>query len=182
MRRKIYNKCLPKETIENLRKMGESERNVDRHMDQVISELFHLLHRVHQCRLRFQKQGNMANVEYYMLMGIAVMTEKHPEGITMRRIADVSHMTMSAVSKKISILEKKGLVTRRNSETDRRNVYITLTEQGKMICKQEKERKHAWMKKVVERMGEEDMLQMIALSNRMFDIMEELESRETEQE
>ena len=65
---------------------------------------------------------------------------------------------------------------------DRRNVYITLTEQGKMICKQEKERKHAWMEKVVERMGEEDMLQMITLSNRMFDIMEELESRETEQE
>ena len=110
------------------------------------------------------------------------MTEKYPEGITMRRIADVSHMTMSAVSKKISILEKKGLVTRRNSETDRRNVYITLTEQGKMICKQEKERKHAWMEKVVERMGEEDMLQMITLSNRMFDIMEELESQETEQE
>ena len=120
----------------------------------------------------------MANVEYYMLMGIDVMTQKYPEGITVRKIVDVSHMTMSAASKKISILEKKGLISRRNSETDRRNVYITLTDQGKMICKQEKERKHAWIEKVIERMGEEDMLQLITLSNRMFDIMEELESEQ----
>lgn len=151
-------------------------------MEHIISELFHLLHRIHRCRLRFQKQGNMANVEYYMLMGIDMMTQKCPEGITVRRIVDVSHMTMSAASKKISILEKKGLVSRRNSETDRRNVYITLTDQGKMICKQEKERKHAWIEKVIERMGEDDMFQLITLSNRMFDIMEELETKETEQE
>lgn len=96
----------------------------------------------------------------------------------MRTLVDVSHTTMSAASKKISILEKKGLISRRNSETDRRNVYITLTDQGKMICKQEKERKHAWMEHVIERMGEEDMLQLVMLSNRMLDIMEELETQE----
>ena len=62
MRRKIYNKYLPRETIEDLRKMGESERNVDRHMDQVISELFHLLHRVHQCVSRNRAIWRMWNI------------------------------------------------------------------------------------------------------------------------
>lgn len=147
-------------------------------MEKTISDIFHLIHRVHRCRVKFQKNGNMANVEYYMLIEIYVLTQECPEGITTRELADVMQTTMSAVSKKISILEKKGLVLRRNSNLDRRNVYITLSEQGKRICEQEREKKNNWLKKVIARMGKDDVTQLIRIANRMFDVMEEVELEE----
>ncbi len=85
---------------------------------------------------------------------------------------------MSAASKKITILEKKGLIERHTSETDRRNVYIKLTEKGKEISDRERALKNQWIKKVIERMGIDDTRQMLALMNKMFDIIEEMEKEQ----
>lgn len=150
-----------------------------KNMEKIVVELFNLLHRVHRCRVKFQKQGDMANVEYFILVAVAVVTQKRPEGVTMKELADMSHTTMSAASKKIRILEEKGLIERRTSKTDRRNSYITLSEKGKAICEKERRRKNDWLLKVISRMGEEDMEQLITLSNRMFDIMEALEAEDS---
>ena len=146
-----------------------------KNMEKIVVELFNLLHRVHRCRVKFQKQGDMANVEYFILVAVAVVTQRRPEGVTMKELADMSHTTMSAASKKIRILEEKGLIERRTSKTDRRNSYITLSEKGKAICEKERKRKNDWLLKVISRMGEDDMEQLITLSNRMFDIMETIE-------
>ena len=86
-----------------------------------------------------------------------------------------THMTMSAASKKITILEKKGFIERYVSDKDRRNVYIVLTPKGKEICEEEKAKKHAWMKEVIRRMGKRDAKQMVRLLNKMFDVMEQME-------
>lgn len=150
-----------------------------KNMEKIVVELFNLLHRVHRCRVKFQKQGDMANVEYFILVAVAVVTQRRPEGVTMKELADMSHTTMSAASKKIRILEEKGLIERRTSKTDRRNSYITLSEKGKAICEKERRRKNDWLLKVISRMGEEDMEQLITLSNRMFDIMEMLEAEDS---
>lgn len=150
-----------------------------KNMEKIVVELFNLLHRVHRCRVKFQKQGDMANVEYFILVAVAVVTQKRPEGVTMKELADMSHTTMSAASKKIRILEEKGLIERRTSKTDRRNSYITLSENGKAICEKERRRKNDWLLKVISQMGEEDMEQLITLSNRMFDIMETLEAEDS---
>lgn len=150
-----------------------------KNMEKIVVELFNLLHRVHRCRVKFQKQGDMANVEYFILVAVAVVTQRRPEGVTMKELADMSHTTMSAASKKIRILEEKGLIERRTSKTDRRNSYITLSEKGKAICEKERRRKNDWLLKVISQMGEEDMEQLITLSNRMFDIMEMLEAEDS---
>lgn len=153
-----------------------------KNMEKIVVELFNLLHRVHRCRVKFQKQGDMANVEYFILVAVAVVTQGRPEGVTMKELADMSHTTMSAASKKIRILEEKGLIERRISKTDRRNSYITLSEKGKAICEKERKRKNDWLLKVISRMGEDDMEQLITLSNRMFDIMETLEIEDSTEE
>ena len=150
-----------------------------KNMEKIVVELFDLLHRVHRCRVKFQKQGDMANVEYFILVAVAVVTQRRPEGVTMKELADMSHTTMSAASKKIRILEEKGLIERRTSKTDRRNSYITLSEKGKAICEKERKRKNDWLLKVISRMGEADMEQLITLSNRMFDIMETIETEDS---
>lgn len=153
-----------------------------KNMEKIVVELFNLLHRVHRCRVKFQKQGDMANVEYFILVAVAVVTQRRPEGVTMKELADMSHTTMSAASKKIRILEEKGLIERRTSKTDRRNSYITLSEKGKAICEKERKRKNDWLLKVISRMGEDDMEQLITLSNRMFDIMETIEAEDSTEE
>ena len=71
------------------------------------------------------------------------------------------------------------MIERRTSKTDRRNSYITLSEKGKAICEKERKRKNDWLLKVISQMGEEDMEQLITLSNRMFDIMETLEAEDS---
>ena len=153
-----------------------------KNMEKIVVKLFNLLHRVHRCRVKFQKQGDMANVEYFILVAVAVVTQRRPEGVTMKELADMSHTTMSAASKKIRILEEKGLIERRTSKTDRRNSYITLSEKGKAICEKERKRKNDWLLKEISRMGEDDMEQLITLSNRMFDIMETIETEDSTEE
>ena len=80
----------------------------------------------------------------------------------------------------LKFLEIKELIERRVSETDRRNVYITLTEKGKVICEQEKKKKCVWIQELVKRMGREDMTQLLVLANRAFEIMDEVISEQQE--
>ncbi len=151
-------------------------------MEKLIEGFYKVLHRFHACRPKIESHGDLTNVEFFMLVGISHMIEEKKkneggswqEGITLGEIIKPIEMSMSAASKKISILEKKGLIERRNSTEDRRNVYITFTEKGKAICERERERKRKWMVEIIRRMGTDDTEKLIELLNRIFDIMEDL--------
>lgn len=152
-------------------------------MEKLIEDFYKVLHRFHACRPKLEGHGDLTNVEFFMLVGISHMIEEKKqgedklwqEGITLGEIIKPIEMSMSAASKKISILEKKGLIERRNSTEDRRNVYITLTEKGKEICEREREKKREWMVEMIKRMGTDNTEKLIELLNRIFDIMEDLE-------
>lgn len=176
-------------------------------MDELAREVYKILYRFHQAQPKFKGDGDLANVEFFILIGISAIldvkngrllsgeeletgfcfggkepenSKKEEQGITLGEIIRVIGMSMSAASKKISILEKKELIERRVSETDRRNVYITLTEKGKVICEQEKKKKCVWIQELVKRMGREDMTQLLVLANRAFEIMDEVISEQQE--
>lgn len=149
--------------------------------NELSNEFYRTLQRFHNCKPKFKGNGDLANVEFFMLMGLSMLLdmeeckEKEEKGVTLGEVMKTSGMSVSAASKKISILEKKGYVERRPSRTDRRNIYITLTEKGKEICEKEKEKKRCFIEKLISRMGDEDMGQLLALSNRAFDIMENID-------
>lgn len=157
-------------------------------MDKIIEEFFKVLHRFHQCRPKFKGTGDLANVEFFILAGISCMihekekneiaNQEVDKGITIGDFIKNTDISMSAASKKISILEKKGLIERKTSKHDRRNVYITLTEEGEKICEKERASKHMWMAKLMEKMGEEDATQLIVLLNKLFDSVAELEKEQ----
>lgn len=148
--------------------------------ESVLAEFFKLLHRLHQCRPCFKKHGELANVEFYILMELSLLSELNGGEITLGDIIKRTDMTMSAASKKITILEKKGLVTREPSAKDRRNINIKLTSKGEALCEDEKEKKRAWMSEVLDRMGEEDARQLFRLVNKMLDTIEEIETENEE--
>lgn len=143
--------------------------------DSVVKEFYRLLHRIHQCRPNISKQSELSNVEFFMLMEISLLKEHGREEITLGDIIECTDMTMSAASKKISILEKKGYVIRKASSKDKRNINIMLTESGEKICEDEKRKKHEWVTKILSEMGEEDSRKMFELVDKLFDIIEKTE-------
>ncbi|MGN0439053.1 MAG: MarR family winged helix-turn-helix transcriptional regulator [Lachnospiraceae bacterium] len=152
--------------------MGENNKIAD--------EFYRTLQRFHNCKPKFKGNGDLANVEFFMLIGLSMLLEQKEsnekeEGVTLGEIMKVSGMSVSAASKKISILENKGYVNRRPSQTDRRNIYITLTGKGREVCEKEKENKRRFIEALIEKMGDEDVSQLLALSNRAFEIMESLD-------
>lgn len=172
-------------------------------MDDITREFYKMIYRSHSCRPQFKGNGDLTNVEFFMLLGISVMvdakngnlcypvnkeeltgissqaeTDKlkqgEEQGITLGEIIKATEMSMSAASKKVSTLEKKGLIQRRQSKADRRNVYITITEKGREICAREREQKHMWLEEIIRRVGKEEMEQLIKLANRVFDVIGEM--------
>ena len=157
-------------------------------MENLVRGFYKVLHRFHTCRPKLEQKGDLTNVEFFLLIGISGVLEqnrKDPDkenekGIALSEIIRLNDMSMSAVSKKISILEKKGLIERKNSMEDRRNVYITLTDKGKEICLKEKKSKQAWTEELIQRMGTEDAKELIRLVNRMLDVIVQMEEEKSE--
>lgn len=178
---------------------------MNQELDEIAREVYRVLHRFHCSKQKLNMDGNLSNVEFFLLIGISALLDAragtcafldHDDarqaagaavypasgteetGITIGEINGIMETSISAVSKKVTILEKKGLVKRIPSKTDRRNVYITLTDKGREICEREKEKKHSYLQEVICRMGREDMEQMLMLANRAFDILDEIEKEE----
>jgi DNA-binding MarR family transcriptional regulator len=55
------------------------------------------------------------------------------EGLTQAEIAERTIKDKPTITRMVDVLEKKGLVVRRNDENDRRVYKIYLTEEGKML-------------------------------------------------
>jgi DNA-binding MarR family transcriptional regulator len=66
-------------------------------------------------------------------------------GVTVGELAADERVSTAAMSKRISRLERDGLVERTPSETDRRCVGLTLTEDGQRVLRRVRSRRTAWL-------------------------------------
>ena len=70
---------------------------------------------------------------------------KYAPGVTVGELASEERVSTAAMSKRISRLERDGLVTRTPSETDRRQVGLSLTEDGQRALRRVRSRRTAWL-------------------------------------
>jgi DNA-binding MarR family transcriptional regulator len=70
---------------------------------------------------------------------------KHSPGVTVGELATDERVSTAAMSKRVSRLERDGLVERTPSETDRRCVGLSLTEDGQRILRRVRSRRTAWL-------------------------------------
>lgn len=70
---------------------------------------------------------------------------KYDPGIGVRELATREKVSAAAMSKHVDRLERDGLVTRTQSETDRRRVGLTLTEDGARALRRVRSRRTAWL-------------------------------------
>ena len=70
---------------------------------------------------------------------------KYAPGVTVGELATDERVSTAAMSKRVSRLERDGLVTRTQSEADRRCVGLTLTDEGQRTLRRVRSRRTAWL-------------------------------------
>jgi DNA-binding MarR family transcriptional regulator len=90
--------------------------------------------------LRREKIAGVSPQQVGLLVSI-----KYAPGITVGELAAEERVSTAAMSKRVSRLERDGLVTRTQSEADRRRVGLTLTEEGQRTLRRVRSRRTAWL-------------------------------------
>jgi DNA-binding MarR family transcriptional regulator len=90
--------------------------------------------------LRRERIGGVSPHQVTLLVAI-----KYAPGVTVGELATDERVSTAAMSKRVSRLERDGLVARTQSETDRRCVGLTLTEDGQRTLRRVRSRRTAWL-------------------------------------
>ena len=95
--------------------------------------LFHLLHRTHQALFRASDKMLGDTLGISTSQSAVLMFLKHADRAAMGDVAQAVGLTIASASGLIDRMEKKRLVARQRSETDRRSIQLVLTENGKRV-------------------------------------------------
>src|SRR5579884_537249 len=90
--------------------------------------------------LRREKIAGVSPQQVNLLVAI-----KYAPGVTVGELAVDERVSTAAMSKRISRLERDGLVSRTKSEQDRRCVGLTLTDEGQRVLRRVHSRRTAWL-------------------------------------
>jgi DNA-binding MarR family transcriptional regulator len=74
-----------------------------------------------------------------------LVTIKYAPGVTVGGLASEERVSTAAMSKRVSRLERDGLVARTQSDTDRRCIGLSLTEEGQRTLRRVRTRRTAWL-------------------------------------
>ena len=70
---------------------------------------------------------------------------KYAPGVTVGQLSTEERVSTAAMSKRVTRLERDGLVARTQSEADRRRVGLTLTDEGQRTLRRVRSRRTAWL-------------------------------------
>src|SRR5215468_4143660 len=90
--------------------------------------------------LRQEKIAGVSPHQVGLLISI-----KYTPGVTVGQLAREERVSTAAMSKRVSRLERDGLVARTKSEADRRCTGLTLTEGGQRALRRVRSRRTAWL-------------------------------------
>ena len=119
---------------------------------------------------------NMA--ELILMSGVANNTANSEGNVGMSDIRSYLQVTKGAVSQMLSSLEKKGFINRDINKSNRRNLIVTLTAEGRQILERQYGEFSDRLEKIISRLGEDDVRQMITIVNRMIEITNDIEAGE----
>src|SRR3954463_10940539 len=90
--------------------------------------------------LRREKIAGVSPHQVGLLVAI-----KYAPGVTVGELAAEERVSTAAMSKRVSRLQRDGLVVRTKSEADRRCSGLTLTEEGQRTLRRVRSRRTAWL-------------------------------------
>jgi len=102
-----------------------------------------------------------------------VLDQFHQEGVYVWELAERTHVHPPAVSRTLRELEEKGLIERSIDPSDRRNVKVRPTSKGLAFCERAEAKMEAMLSRVENKMGADNIAQLVDLCDRLCDILEE---------
>jgi DNA-binding MarR family transcriptional regulator len=102
---------------------------------------------------------------------------KHSPGVTVGELAADERVSTAAMSKRVSRLERDALVVRTQSETDRRCVGLTLTEEGQRVLRRVRSRRTAWLASRLSTLAPEELAAVGAAAESFARLLEIAEAR-----
>ena len=91
--------------------------------------------------------------------------------------SEISHymnISTARMAAALNSLERKGFITRRIDPSDRRQILVELTDQGKAFAHDKQAHMLQHATQLLERLGEQDSLDLVRLLSRVSEIMAEL--------
>ena len=140
-----------------------------------LMEAMEKLKHLHMFRMNMQ---GLNRGEFSMLMSVYEKGNCNCGDMKVSDLAELHKTSMPAISQMLNLLEKKGMIERRPSQTDRRVVCIELTDQGEETLDAAFEQFMSFVTKVVSRLGEEDTRMLIELFSRLYAIIEEISNED----
>lgn len=112
--------------------------------------------------------------EFFALYQIQTGMNESPEnkGIHVSALAKRLNIALSAASRMLNALEERGLVYREIDPKSRRNICVSLTEEGEKMWKKCSENMSGLLERVIIAMGEEDASKLIELWRKFSELME----------
>ena len=116
---------------------------------------------------------NLTQTEFRLIREI-VMEREAGNQIISSEIARRLNITRSAVSQLVNKLEKRGIVERKASPTDRKIFYVVLSESSLNVFKQQCDEANKLINRVVEVFGKEKTDQLIGLYEEFASVFDEV--------
>ena len=106
-------------------------------------------------RLRVERQAEgLASLSDTQLAALAVL-DRHG-AMTPGELAEHEKVKPQSMTRVIAVLEERRLVMRAPHATDRRQVVLTVTEQGRELVSQARRRRDAWLAKRLKELSPEE--------------------------
>jgi len=105
-----------------------------------------------------------------------MLNERGPQKAA--ELADILCVTSGAITGLADKLIEKGLVERQRSEDDRRVVYLRITDSGKQVLKELREKQKETIARLFEGLPEEDILHLKRIFTALLERVEPMDKKE----
>jgi DNA-binding MarR family transcriptional regulator len=122
--------------------------------------------------LRREKIAGVSPQQVGLLVAI-----KYGPGVTVGELAAEERVSTAAMSKRISRLERDGLVARTPSVEDRRCVGLTLTDEGQRTLRRVRSRRTAWLASRLDTLTPKELAALAAAAEPLARLLREEEGR-----
>lgn len=109
--------------------------------------------------------------EMNAVLCIYIARERGIDLVQPSHVAQWLHLTPSALSQTLKLLEEKGFIERKRSKEDSRSVSLELTEKGVELAHKGAAERDTFMNELIEYLGEEEVKQLIVSFNKILDFM-----------
>jgi len=118
--------------------------------------------------LRREKIAGVSPQQVGVLVAI-----KYAAGVTVGELAAGERVSAAAMSKRISRLERDGLVSRTPSDADRRRIGLALTEEGQRVLRRVRSRRTAWLASRLDGLDPTDLAAIAAALDPLASLVDE---------